>query len=136
MFGQVSFYYYSCYVLFFNLFSCAGFVYHAHLRPLTTPLAAALDLSSTVHKRLPNFLPTPAAVLRYVGSAIYSPSGAPSDDVDSSSLHAMARALTIPPVHVDHVAQAICQTVENPAVTGVVDVQKIRELAGWTESAK
>jgi len=47
----------------------------------------------------------------------------------------MANAMTIPPIHVDHVAEAICVALD-PArrdVSGVVDVKGMRELIGWTE---
>ena len=46
----------------------------------------------------------------------------------------MASALTIPPIHVDHVAEAICIAIDNERsdVRGVVSVKEIRELIGWS----
>jgi len=103
-------------------------VYHAHQRPLTTPAAVLLDLSATLHSKLPSTLPTPSSVIRTLGSIFWRP-GAPS------SLGAIADALTIPPIHVDHVAEAICATLDssNP-IRGVIGVMQMRELVGWSRS--
>lgn len=100
-------------------------VYHAHHRPLTTPLAALFDFSATVHSRMPPTVPTPSSVLRAL-----------SDQTGTSALESMANALTIPPIHVDHVAEAICTALDSsrlPAVSGVVGVKKMRELIGWSD---
>lgn len=50
----------------------------------------------------------------------------------------MANTMTIPPIHVDHVAEAICIAVD-PArsdVKGVLGVQDIRELIGWEQKGQ
>ena len=50
-------------------------------------------------------------------------------------MDAIANALTIPPIHVDHVAEAICAILDssgNP-IRGVVDVRRMRELIGWSD---
>lgn len=41
--------------------------------------------------------------------------------------------MTIPPIHVDHVGEAICIAADNARedVAGVVDVQEMRRLIGW-----
>jgi hypothetical protein len=46
----------------------------------------------------------------------------------------MANALTTPPIHVEHVAEAICTALNDPEVRGVVDVQRMRALIGWRET--
>jgi hypothetical protein len=104
-------------------------VYHAHHRPLTSPVAALLDLSASLHSKVPSSIPTPSGVLRLLGSTL-SPPG-------SSSLDSVANALTIPPIHVQHVAEAICAALD-PArdVRGVVSVRRMRELIGWTDKNK
>ncbi len=80
-------------------------------------------------------MPTPATVLQSLGSAIYSsPPRSQCNDIDSSAMHAIARALTIPPIHVDHVAQAICVAIEDPKVSGVLGVKELRGLVGWADS--
>jgi len=106
-------------------------VYHAHQRPLTTPAAVLLDLSATLHSKLPSTFPTPSNVIRTLGS-IFSRPGAPS------SLGAIADALTIPPIHVDHVAEAICATLDSSAnpIRGVVGVRQMRELVGWSDGSR
>ena len=101
-----------------------GLVYHAHHRPLSTPAAVLLDLSATLHSKLPPTVPTPSNVLRTLGTAFSLP----------SSLDAIANALTIPPIHVDHVAEAICVVLNSSAnpIRGVIGVQQMRELIGWS----
>ena len=114
---------------FFAGLMMAGLVYHAHLRPLTTPLAALLDLFATVHAKAPSGAPTPSSILRALGSAL----GTRSETLPST-LDSIANALTIPPIHVEHVAKAICVALD-PArddVHGVVDVGRMRELVGWS----
>ncbi|KAF9013869.1 mitochondrial protein [Cyathus striatus] len=107
-------------------------VYHAHQRPLTTPPAALLDLSATLHAKVPRSIPTPSSILRSLGS-----SGSTSSDpfnITGSSLESVANALTTPPVHVDQVADAICVALcSSNGVRGVVNVRRMRELIGWTE---
>lgn len=106
-------------------------IYHPHFRPLTSPLAALLDLSATVHAKVPKPLPTPSSVLRSLAGMTPRHSG--DSLVSPSPLDAVANALTIPPIHVDHVAEAICIAADNARddVQGVVDVQGMRELIGW-----
>ena len=96
-------------------------MYHPHLRPLTSPLAALLSASSNIHQRVgPIVAVTPASVLRSVSSAVGLP-----------SLDSVANALTIPPIHVEHVADAICIAIEDQTVRGPVGVRDMRRLIGW-----
>ncbi len=92
-----------------------GLVYHAHFRPLSTPLAALLEFSAQMHAKVPKAIPTPSSILRRLG------------------LESVPNALTIPPIHVDHVGEAICAALENETVKGVVGVREMRELIGWAE---
>lgn len=108
-------------------------IYHPHFRPLSTPAAALLDLSVSIHTQVPRGLPTPANILRSLSSTF---SGSRSDDlVSSSPLDSVANALTIPPIHVEHVAEAICIAIDNVRtdVRGVVGVKEMRELIGWSQ---
>ena len=72
-------------------------------------------------------MPTPSSVLRSLGSAL--------GPMVSSPLDSVANALTIPPIHVEHVAEAICIALNpaRPDVKGVVGVRRMRELVGWSE---
>ncbi|KAJ3725893.1 hypothetical protein C8R42DRAFT_574688 [Lentinula raphanica] len=107
-------------------------VYHAHYRPLTTPAAAIFDLSATLHRKLPQGIPKPSQVLRQLGNAL-SPHPSTSENVSlGSSLNSIANALTIPPIHVDHVAEAVALALVNSSVSGIVGVQRMRELIGWS----
>ena len=58
--------------------------------------------------------------------------------VNQSPLDSVANALAIPPIHVDHVAEAICIAAdqERTDVRGVVDVQGMRHLIGWTQKGQ
>lgn len=108
-------------------------MYHAHLRPLTTPIATLQSLSASFHAsppfRLP--LPLPATALRALASAS-SPNPLQTEStVSPTSLESIANALEIPPMHVDHVGQAICFAVERADVSGPVGVRGMRDLIGW-----
>ena len=117
--------------------SYTGLVYHSHFRPLTTPIATALDLSSVLHKNAPSGMPTPSSVLRSFASATSNP-GVKEDatDLDPSPLASIANALTVPPIHVDHVAEAICKAVNDDSIEGIVDVIRMRELIGWISKGR
>ncbi|KAF8892539.1 hypothetical protein BD779DRAFT_1509560 [Infundibulicybe gibba] len=99
-----------------------GLVYHAHHRPLTTPAAVLLDISATLHSKVPRSLPTPSGLLRALGRA----SGGAE-----SPLESMANCLVTPPIHVDSIAEAVCFVLSTEEVHGVVDVHKMRDLIGW-----
>ncbi|KAI0374924.1 NAD-P-binding protein [Pilatotrama ljubarskyi] len=111
-------------------------IYHPHFRPIISPIAALLDFSATIHARAPAGLPTPAAVLRTLGG--FLPRPARPDLTPDSPLHALARSLTIPPIHVDHVAEAICIAADNARadVRGPYGVEQMRELIGWHQKGK
>ncbi|KAG5650765.1 hypothetical protein H0H81_011104 [Sphagnurus paluster] len=104
-------------------------VYHAHHRPMTTPAAVLLDLSANLHSKIPPSLPTPSSVLRHLGSQLLRSANA------TSSLESIANALSIPPIHVDHVAEAVCVALMKP-IHGVVGVREMRELIGWSEHGR
>ncbi|KZT26534.1 NAD-P-binding protein [Neolentinus lepideus HHB14362 ss-1] len=112
-------------------------VYHAHLRPLISPLAALLDLSATVHGKVPPTLPTPSMVLRAVAPLLPQPTPAPSG-VAPSTLDSIANAMTIPPIHVEHVAEATVIAADNARVDvrGPYGVEKMRELIGWSQKGQ
>ncbi|EAU88493.2 mitochondrial protein [Coprinopsis cinerea okayama7 len=104
-------------------------VYHAHLRPLTTPIATVLDVSAAVHRKLPRGFPAPSSILRSLGSVFPQSS---SSLEEASPLDSIANALTLPPIHVDQVAAAIMATLDSSRdVRGVVGVLRMRELIGW-----
>ncbi|KAH9935003.1 NAD(P)-binding protein [Fomitopsis serialis] len=112
-------------------------IYHPHFRPLTSPIAAMLDLSATIHRKAPPSLPTPSSFLRSLASTFPS-SPAPQPPVSTSPLDSVANALTIPPIHVDHVAEAICVAADSQRtdVQGVVGVAEMRELIGWSQKGQ
>jgi hypothetical protein len=106
-----------------------GIVYHAYYRPLTTPAAALLDLSAAIHRKIPPNVPSPSSILKSLGSIYATP---PSSHI-GSSLDSIANALAIPPIHVDHVADAICVTLTDNNIRGVVDVHRMRAMLGLGE---
>lgn len=112
-----------------------GFVYQSHTRPLTTPIATLLDFSSVVHKKIPNGIPTPSGLFRALASTA-SPREANQIDLESSPFASIANGLVIPPIHVDHVAEAICKVILDDSIEGVVDVDRMRELIGWVNKGK
>ncbi|KAJ3810935.1 mitochondrial protein [Lentinula lateritia] len=114
-------------------------VYHAHYRPLTTPAAAIFDLSASLHRKIPEGIPKPSQLLHYLGAALSPQSSlsmrnahGPSKDASlGSPLDSIANAITIPPIHVDHVAEATVIALGDSTVGGVVGVERMRELIGW-----
>jgi len=116
-----------------SVFIRPSLVYHAHHRPLISPLAALIDLSASVHASVPKGVPTPSSLLRAVAHAFPSSHGSPL----SSPLHSIANALSIPPIHVEHVAEAICIALDpSKNVRGVVGVKEMKELIGWSEKGQ
>jgi len=106
-------------------------VYHAHYRPFTTPIAALFDFSAAVHAKAPAGVPTPSGLFRTLGRLVPNTGGSPH--VPTSALDSVANAMTLPPIHVDHVAEACCIAADRSRedVRGVYGVQEIRELIGW-----
>ena len=84
-------------------------------------MATLLDLSSTVQSNLPQGVPTPSELLHGLSNVLV---GRPS------ALDSVARALSLPPIHVDQVAEAICVAAddERADVRGVYGVRAMREL--------
>ncbi|KAI0748154.1 NAD(P)-binding protein [Daedaleopsis nitida] len=113
-------------------------IYHPHFRPIVSPMAALLDLSATVHAKLPAGFPTPSAILRTLGAALPRPAQAQGALLPDTAFDAMARALTIPPIHVDHVAEAIVMAADNKRtdVRGPYGVKEMRELIGWHQKGQ
>ncbi|KAF7338249.1 adenylate kinase [Mycena venus] len=101
-----------------------GLVYHAHQRPLTTPAAALLDLTSTVHAALPDTL---RVSLR---AAVQQLPGRVSEQTPSPVV-SVANALSTAPMHVDHVGSAAVAACVNAEIRGVLEVKQMREAIGW-----
>lgn len=91
-----------------------GLMYHPHLRPLSTLPSFLLSLSAGLADR--TALPNPFA--------------------SKSPLHGAAEALRTHPLHVDHVAEAVLRSIADEQRSGVVDVQTMREWAGFAGKAK
>ncbi|KAJ9125560.1 hypothetical protein QFC22_000522 [Naganishia vaughanmartiniae] len=101
-----------------------GLMYHPHDRPLTTPLAVLLDITSSLHSRMPFALPLPASP---VPTSSRSPASRSSP---LQALGAVGASLQVPPIHVDHVAECICRSIEDEQVHGVVDTKTMRQWVG------
>lgn len=84
---------------------------------------------------MPGSFPTPAYILRSMASATPAPidrADSAGVDLEPSPFVSIANALSVPPIHVDHVAEAICKVILNDEVEGVVDVERMRRLIGWS----
>lgn len=127
-----------------DVFIRPGLMYHPHLRPLTTPLAVLLDISSRLHHKPPLDLYgiLPSSILRSLAArpqggpnftSPHSPSSpTPAPAADVSSLESLANLLEVPPIHVDQVADAIVEVIRNrPDVSGPVGVEAMRNIIGW-----
>lgn len=90
-------------------------------------------MSSAIHRKIPQSIPTPADFFRSLGKAVTSAANDRNGMPMPSSLDSIANAMTIPPIHVDHVADAIIATLHDKEIKGVVDVTRMRELIGWRD---
>ncbi|KAL9939149.1 hypothetical protein V8E36_001962 [Tilletia maclaganii] len=145
-----------------------GLMYHPQTRPMSTLPAALLDLSASVHARLEGNT-SPAGSSADSGHA-YSPSPGPSSQArlpfnlriptpaslirsfGPEGVQPLADLLTIPPLHIDTVAKAVCAAIageaqaQNVGTSVTAEVQEgagpvsvgevlatadIRRLAGW-----
>lgn len=81
-----------------------------------------------LHSKIPEGIPTPSGLLRVLASMSRSPSSSLPPALD-----AVANALTVPPIHVDHVGEAIAAAVniDRDDIRGVYGVREMRELMGW-----
>lgn len=82
-------------------------------------MAALLDLSSTLQSKLPRGVPSPSDVLHGLSQTLVG---------RSSAFDSIASALSLPPIHVDQVAEAICVAADRPDVQGVYGVREMRDL--------
>ena len=90
-----------------------------------------------VHENMPRGLPTPSSFIRSLGSAFPQTGSVRCDETRTSPLESIANALTTRPIHVDTVAEAVCVALDpSRGVRGVVGVNAMRELLGWTETRK
>ncbi|KAG1756706.1 mitochondrial protein [Suillus paluster] len=105
-------------------------IYHPHVRPMTTIPATIFDVSARIHAAVPTYIPMPSSVLRWLGTSVCPD----ATDKTPSALTSMANLLSIPPIHVDHLAEAICLSLD-PArdIRGVVGVRDIRHLIGLSQ---
>ncbi|KAG2357683.1 mitochondrial protein [Suillus spraguei] len=106
-------------------------IYHPHTRPMTVIPATIFDLSARIHNAVPSYIPMPASVLRWLGTSVFPN----ASEKTPSALHSMANLLSIPPIHVDHLGEAICITLD-PAkdIRGIVGVRDMRQLIGLSQT--
>jgi hypothetical protein len=51
-------------------------------------------------------------------------------------MDSITRAMTIPPIHVDHVGEAVCESIERNDINGPVGVWEMRKMIGWVEEGR
>jgi len=85
-----------------------------------------MDLSATLNAKAPSVIPTPSRIIKAVTT------DPPAGELPGG-IRALAEMMELPPVHLDHVAEAICKAIEDEGVRGVVGLKGIRELVGWKE---
>lgn len=52
-----------------------------------------------------------------------------------NTLKSIKRAVDTPPIHVDHVGEAVCEAIAREDVSGPLSVWDMRKLLGWTDSS-
>lgn len=123
--------YISAIIQFIERRAILGLIYHPHIRPMTTIPATIFDVSARIHNAVPSYIPMPSSVLRWLGTSVFPN----ATDQTPSALNSMANLLSIPPIHVDHLAEAICISLD-PAkeIHGVVGVRDMRQLIGLSQT--
>lgn len=108
-----------------------GLIYHPIINSFTTLPATALSASSHIQSVLPTRLQLSHLFPSAPSSAV---PGSPTTSTDIPSATAsLASLLTIPPIHVDTVAEAICKSIEDQSVRGVVDVRSMRRMMAFDD---
>ncbi|BGP05825.1 hypothetical protein JCM10049v2_001640 [Rhodotorula toruloides] len=103
------------------IFVRPSLMYHPHLNPPSTLPATLLEASAKLRALIP-----PA--LRLAPSP--PPSPIPTTEIPPAYA-SLASLMSIPPIHVDAVGDAVCQAMASPDVEGVVDVQRMRDMLGF-----
>ncbi|KAG8791882.1 hypothetical protein FRC17_008696, partial [Serendipita sp. 399] len=98
-----------------------SFIYHPHFRPISSPIAAFISAAGGIHQTL-GFL-SPVSMLANLTQS----QSRGEDDLDNP-IASVNRALSIPPIHVDHIGEAICVAIENDGASGPLDVLAMRRL--------
>ena len=93
-----------------------------------SPLAAALDILSVFHSKIPEGIPTPLGLVRVFALMSRLPSSSLPPAFD-----AVANMLTVPLIHVDHVGKAIAAAVnvDREDIRGVYGVRWMIALMYW-----
>jgi hypothetical protein len=107
--------------------TASGLMYHAHLRPLASPMAALLGLSATLHDYVPRGIPSPSKAIRALGSLGSSHLSSAAESIPPAPA-SLANTLEIHPMHVEQVARAICESIGNPQIQGVIDSKAMRAI--------
>lgn len=104
-------------------------IYDPETRPMTIP-ANLFTFSAWMHAVMPSFVPMPASIARWLGTNVFPK----ATEQTPSALVSMATLWSVPPIRVDHLAEAICASLD-PAkdVRGPVGVRAMRELIGWSK---
>ena len=89
-----------------------------------------LQVAGGAHKTLGQL--SPFNVLSRLSTSINGGDVHSESELDGFS-SSIQRAVTIPPIHVDHVGEAVCEAIEDGKVSGPTGVLEMRKLLGWTE---
>lgn len=121
-----------------------GLIYDPATRPASAIPAAFLNMSASVQSILPplmrasthgsilsSFSPRRSTSPFYRPSAAYDNSTTGENNIPPAA-ESLGNLLSIPPIHVDTVAEAVCRSIERRNVRGVVGVEEMRELVKET----
>jgi hypothetical protein len=97
---------------------------------MTSLPATMFDLSARIHDAMPSYIPMPSPVLRWLGTSVCPY----ATDKTPSALTSMANLLSTPPIHADHLGEAICLSLDpTKDIRGVLGVRDMRELIGLSQ---
>ncbi|CAG8539813.1 749_t:CDS:2, partial [Acaulospora colombiana] len=100
------------------------------IRP--TPIATALEVMGGIHSTLGVL--SPISILSNITKP-HKSNGQENEQLDGH-IQSIERAATIPPIHVDHVGEAVCEAIAREEVSGPVGVREMRKLLGWADGAE
>ncbi|GAA5914888.1 hypothetical protein JCM8208_003039 [Rhodotorula glutinis] len=107
-------------------------MYHPHLNPPSTLPATLLEATSHLHALVPPSLHLlPQAPSPLPNSAPSLNNTDPAATQLPSALTSLSSLLSIPPIHVDAIGEAVCRAIADEHTRGVVDVGAMRDMLGF-----
>ncbi|CAD6565326.1 MAG: hypothetical protein CYPHOPRED_005370 [Cyphobasidiales sp. Tagirdzhanova-0007] len=110
------------------IFIRPSIIYNPRVRPGSAIPATVLGLSSRMQSLMP--APLQASTAASIFSALTASQHARTQQDLPSSAESLANLLSIPPIHAETVAEAVCRSIEDEEMGGVVAVKDMQAMTG------